>query len=86
VFVEQGDEGLVMRFGRSDLLTGSLEHFQYDTFIARWRDRSLHADAYVSFILGADGKVEAVRMKMLSPDTDFSYDFHDLDLKRVGED
>ena len=41
---------------------------------------------YVTFILGAAGKVEAIQMKMLSPDTDFSYDFHDLDLRRVAED
>ena len=62
------------------------EFRMYDTFVARWRDRSLHADAYVSFILGADGEVEAIRMKILSPDTDFSYDFDDLDLRWVGED
>ena len=31
-------------------------------------------------------EIYAIRMKMLSPDTDFSYDFHDLDLRRVGED
>jgi CubicO group peptidase (beta-lactamase class C family) len=86
VFVEFREEGLMMRFGRSDLLTGPLEHFQYDTFVARWLDRSLHADAYVTFILGADGKVESIRMKMLSPDTDFSFDFHHLDLRRVAED
>jgi CubicO group peptidase (beta-lactamase class C family) len=83
VFVEGGDGGLVMRFSRSDVLTGALEHFQYDTFVARWFDRSLLADAYVTFVLGADGEVEAIRMKWVSPDTDFSYDFHDLDLRRV---
>ena len=83
VFVEGSEDGLVMRFSRSDKLTGPLEHFQYDTFVARWLDRSLLADAYVTFILGADGEVEAIRMKWVSPDTDFSYDFHDLDLKRV---
>jgi hypothetical protein len=86
VFVEAGENGLMMRFGRSDLLTGPLEHFQYDAFIARWRDRSLHGDAYSTFILGADGEVESIRMKMLSPDTDFSFDFHHLDLRRVAED
>jgi hypothetical protein len=85
VFVDQGEDGLVMRFSRSELLTGPLEHFQYDTFIARWLDRSLHGDAYVTFTLGADGEVEAIRMKMLSPDTDFSFDFHHLDLRRVVE-
>jgi hypothetical protein len=86
VFVESGEDGLKMRFGRSDLLTGPLEHFQYDTFVARWLDRSLHADAYVTFTLGPEGEVESIRMKALSPDTDFSYDFHHLDLRRVVED
>jgi CubicO group peptidase (beta-lactamase class C family) len=86
VFVEAGGEGLAMRFSRSDRLTGPLEHFQYDTFVARWVDRSLYADAYVTFVLGADGKVAKIKMKAVSPDTDFSYDFHDLDLKRVVED
>lgn len=85
VFVDGDDNGLVMRSGRSELLTGPLEHFQYDTFIARWRDRSLHGDAYVTFTVGADGQVDAIRMKALWPDTDFSFDFHDLDLRRVVE-
>jgi len=85
VFVERDGAGLVMRFSRSDLLIGPLEHFQYDTFIARWRDRSLYGDAYATFVIGADGKVEAIRMKMLSPDTDFSFDYHHLHLRRVEE-
>jgi CubicO group peptidase (beta-lactamase class C family) len=85
VFVDEGEDGVVMRFSRSELLTGTLEHFQYDTFVARWLDRSLYGDAYVTFTLGADGEVEAIRMKMLSPDTDFSFDFHHLDLRRVVE-
>jgi hypothetical protein len=74
-----------MRFSRSDLLTGPLEHFQYDTFVARWHDRSLFADAYATFVVGVDGKVEAIQMKMVSPDTDFSFDFHHLDLQRVTD-
>ena len=86
VFVEADDDGLVIRFGRSELLTGRLEHFQYDTFVARWLDRSLNADAYVTFILGADGAVAAGRMKAVSSEADFSYDFHDLDLRRVVAD
>ena len=36
---------------RSPQLAGLLEHFQFDTFIARWTDRQLMADAYVSFYL-----------------------------------
>jgi CubicO group peptidase (beta-lactamase class C family) len=86
VFVERSEQGLELRFSRSDRLKGPLEHFQYDTFVARWPDRSLLADAYVTFILGAAGGVEAIRMKAVSPDTDFSFDFHHLDLLRVVED
>ena len=49
VFVEGGNDGLVMRFSRSEKLIGPLEHFQYDTFVARWQDRSLYGDAYATF-------------------------------------
>ncbi|MDH4109554.1 MAG: serine hydrolase [Gammaproteobacteria bacterium] len=69
--------------GRSEPLRGPLEHFQYDTFVARWSDRRLMADAYVSFVLSPEGRVERIRMKAESPATDFSFDFHDLDLQRV---
>lgn len=69
---------LRMKFGRAKQLDGDLEHFQYDTWIVRWRDRSLNADAYVTFQLKFDGTIERVKMVAVSPATDFSYDFHDL--------
>ncbi len=69
---------LVMRFTHSPSLTGDLEHFQYDTFIARWRDRELRADAYVTFALKPDGSIDQVKMAAVSPATDFSFDFQDL--------
>ncbi len=70
---------------RSAPLSGPLEHFQFDTFIARWTERRYNNDAYVSFSLGAEGAVERIRMKAVSPATDFSFDFHDLDLARVSD-
>jgi CubicO group peptidase (beta-lactamase class C family) len=69
---------LVMRFSHTPSLTGDLEHFQYDTFIARWRDRELRADAYVTFALKPDGSIDQVKMAAVSPATDFSFDFQDL--------
>ena len=68
---------------RNEPLKGPLEHFQYDTFVARWTDRRLDADAYVSFTLTPEGGVERIRMKAVSPTTDFSFDFHDLRLLRA---
>jgi CubicO group peptidase (beta-lactamase class C family) len=72
---------LVMRFSHTPSLTGDLEHFQHDTFIARWRDRELRADAYVIFALDADGSIDQIKMRAVSPSTDFSFDFQDLLLR-----
>ncbi|QIB65086.1 serine hydrolase [Kineobactrum salinum] len=83
--VQEDDGKLWFYSGRNEPLQGPLEHFQYDTFIARWTDRQLMADAYVSFSLSPAGRIERIRMKAVSPNTDFSFDFHDLDLRRVDD-
>jgi CubicO group peptidase (beta-lactamase class C family) len=83
--ITQQKDHLVMRFSHSPDLTGDLVHWQYDTFLVRWRDRTLRADAYVTFSLNPDGSVEEAKMKAASPATDFSYDFQDLLLKPVGK-
>ena len=76
------DKGkLVMRFSHSPGMVGDLQHWQYDTFIVRWRDRELRADAFVTFALSAEGTIDRATMKAVSPATDFSFDFHDLLLK-----
>jgi CubicO group peptidase (beta-lactamase class C family) len=72
------NDKLVMRFGHTPLLVGDLEHWQHDTFVARWRDRSLEADSFVTFALKPDGSIEQMKMVAVSPITDFSFDFHDL--------
>ncbi|KAG1433906.1 hypothetical protein G6F55_014636 [Rhizopus delemar] len=59
-------------------LSGRLEHWQHDTFIVRWEDRSLNADAFVNFTLDPDGKVRDVRTQPISDLTDVSFDFQDL--------
>jgi CubicO group peptidase (beta-lactamase class C family) len=82
------DEGgkLVMRFTRTKSLVGTLEHWQHDTFIVRWREGWLNADAFVTFALTPDATVREVRMAAVSPLTDFSFDFHDLRLAPVAKD
>lgn len=81
VMISHDNGKLSIRFSQSPLLIGELEHYQYDTFIARWHDRELRADAYVTFALNPDGSIDQVKMKAASPATDFSFDFHDLLLK-----
>ena len=68
---------LVLRFSRSPAFVGDLEHWQYDTFIARWRTRHLE-DAYVTFALDPDGSIDRFQMAAVSPLADFSFDYQDL--------
>jgi hypothetical protein len=82
MIAEEGGR-LVMRFSHTPALVGDLEHWQHDTFIAKWRDRELRADAYVTFALKPDGSIDQAKMQAVSPSTDFSFDFHDLLLKPV---
>jgi len=82
--IEEDHGKLYIFFTHSPDLAGGLEHWQYDTFIARWQKRSLDADAYVTFTLKPDGAIDEMRMKAVSPLTDFSFDFHDLLFRPVA--
>ena len=79
---KEGDK-LVLRFSKTAQLLGDLEPWQHDTFLVRWRDRSLNADAFLTFALGPDGEIKSARMAAISPLTDFSFDFQDLRLEPV---
>jgi len=81
IAVAQEGEKLVMRFSHTPDLVGDMEHWQYDTFAVRWRNRELRADAFVTFSLTPEGSIDSAKMKAMSPTTDFSFDFQDLLLK-----
>ncbi|WP_046656825.1 serine hydrolase [Lysobacter capsici] len=86
VYVEAAAGGkLRLRFGRTKDLIGELSPWQHDTFVVRWDQRWLNADAFVNFSLTPDGKVREVRMEAISPLTDFSFDFQDLRLTPVAK-
>ena len=77
------DGRLVLRFSRSPAFVGDLEHWQYDTFIARWRTKHLE-DAYVTFALTPDGSLDRFHMAAVSPLADFSFDYQDLLFRPVA--
>ena len=60
-------KGLSVDFTTTPGMTGRLEHWQYDSFIARFDDPSIEA-AYLTFALDADGHVTAITAKPVSPD------------------
>lgn len=77
IAVTSDQRGLRIDFKSTPRMSGRLDHFQYDSFITRFDDRTIEP-AYVTFNLDAEGKIERVTMKAASPIADFSYDYHDL--------
>ena len=80
IHISYKNNKLHMQFGNTPALKGKLEHYQHNTFIVRWHDRTLEADAFVNFNLNEEGGINYVTMKAVSRATDFSFDFHDLKL------
>lgn len=83
--IEIREEGgrLVIDFLQTPGMSGPLEHWAYDTFIARWTDPVIEP-AYVSFALDPDGRPTQITMKAVSPVADFSFDYHDLLFRPVA--
>jgi len=68
---------------RSPNLAGEMFPYKANSFIVRWDDRSMDADAFVNFQLDVEGRPSGFTMKPISPLTDFSYDFQDLEFRRA---
>lgn len=75
----------VLRFTakKSPKLSGEIFPLNANTFVVKWDIHSMHADAYLIFNLDEYGKPVGLKMKPISPETDFSYDFQDLDFVKV---
>ena len=82
VVISEKDSKLWLTSVRSPRLKGELLDYKGSTFIVKWNDRSFDADAFVRFSTDADGKATGMKMEAISPLTDFSYDFQDLDFTR----
>jgi hypothetical protein len=67
---------------RSPQLRGDMSFYKGNTFVVKWGNRSMNADAFADFDLDTEGKPDGFRMKAISPLTDFSYDFQDLNFIR----
>jgi len=69
---------------RSPKLNGPMAFYNANTFAIQWEYRAMNCDAFAMFALDETGKAQSIKMKGISPNIDFSFDFHDLDLQRVN--
>jgi CubicO group peptidase (beta-lactamase class C family) len=84
VAIAHQDGRLTMDFKQTPGMSGQLTHWQYDTFRVDWRD-PLIEPAYVTFALDADGGIDRIGMRAVSPLADFSFDYQDLDFRPVAK-
>lgn len=82
VSIRKEKDGVYFISHRSAQLTGKLYPYGKDTLAVRWKNRQLQADAFVLLKVDHKNRVIGFTMKAISPATDFSYDFQDLDFKR----
>jgi CubicO group peptidase (beta-lactamase class C family) len=83
IAIAESGGALTIDFRQTPGMVAPLEHWAYDTFVARWPD-PLIEPAFVSFALDAAGKPARITMKAYSPVADFSFDYHDLEITPVA--
>jgi len=77
ITIKQENSGLVFSMDHTPKAVADLQHWQFDTFKAHWRDRTIE-DAFVTFTLNPDGSIDHFTMAAVSPLADFSFDYQDL--------
>jgi CubicO group peptidase (beta-lactamase class C family) len=80
VAITYRDGALRIDFTRTPGMVATLTHQSGDSFLARWEDAAIEP-ALVAFHVGDDGKVSNATLAAWSPVADFSFDYHDLDLR-----
>ena len=73
---------LMLSFTRTPALAGPLEPYDGETFRTRFTDKR-EEDAFITFEI-ENGRPVRATVKGVSPDIDFSYDYQDLRLTKVG--
>lgn len=83
ITINRKADGLYFESEKSPLLHGPMLYYKESTFVVRWEYRSMDADAFVNFGYDFKGIPATITMRPISPLTDFSFDFQDLDFKRI---
>lgn len=86
VEVSQNNGRIYIKSHRSPKLNGELQFYKGHTFAVKWEYQDMNADAFVIFEIDEKEMAQRIKIKGISPNIDFSFDFQDLDLQRVKKD
>lgn len=76
------DDKVIFSADRSPGLQGEVNWYKSNTYVVKWYDRGMDADAFILFETDFKGEISGMKMRAISPLTDFSFDFHDLSFKK----
>ncbi|MFT7620514.1 MAG: hypothetical protein ACI97A_004171 [Planctomycetota bacterium] len=62
-----------------------MHFYKANAYAIKWEYQDMVADAFAIFSLDEEGLAQGIKMKGISPNIDFSFDFHDLNLKRKAK-
>lgn len=82
IVLVQKNKKLFLHSKRSPQLAGEVFFLKNNTYVVKWNNKFFHADAFIEVIFDDQNRALNLKMKAISPLTDFSYDFHDLDFNR----
>jgi len=85
VEVFEKNKQLWIKCFRSPKLNGPMAFYNENTFAIKWEYQAMNCDAFALFSFDDTGKAQSIKMKGISPNIDFSFDFQDLDLKRIDK-
>ncbi|HET8855309.1 MAG TPA: serine hydrolase, partial [Salinimicrobium sp.] len=85
VTISKKDGNLYFKSENVSDLQGEMSFYKGNTFVVKWNNRTLKADAFVIFRLNKDAEASGFKMEAISPMTDFSFDFQDLNFEKVWE-
>lgn len=83
ITITEKKKKLIFTSKRSPKLAGEVSFYKDNTYVVRWFNRYFDADAYMYMTFDNLGYLTNIKMKPISPLTDFSYDFQDLDFNRI---
>ena len=83
ITVSMKDNQLWFTSHRSPKLNGPMAYYKANSFAIKWEFQDMNGDAFAMFALDEEGKAQSIKMKGISPNIDFSFDFQDLNLQRV---
>ncbi|MFD2819942.1 serine hydrolase [Paraglaciecola chathamensis] len=83
-YIEENNGRIQLRSTRVIKLVGGVyADEQADRFLVRWDDRSLEADVYIKLHRDKNKAISHIELIPVHADIDFSYDFQDLNLRKV---